>query len=256
MRRSPPLAPFAILAGLLAGAFAIPGAARAQDEGALDLADPAAAPAPETALPADEASWLGVELLGGTTAPIDAHVGARLVFFDHLFVSGSLGPTPYGGMLGSIARGAGSDQIGTVITELAGEGLALNARAGLMPWGTGGIELVVGFTHLGGSSTLDVATLAGALGMPAGASGTLEAGWGIDALHFEIGWTMSILDTVLIRPALGWFDVIDSRTTLDAGASASPQMREALDEGEVAIDDAVREYGMAPTISLDVGLRF
>src|SRR5690606_25515989 len=48
---------------------------------------------------------VGVEVMLGTTAPLDVGVSARLVLFERLYVYGGLGVGVYGGVYDAVASG-------------------------------------------------------------------------------------------------------------------------------------------------------
>jgi hypothetical protein len=241
--------------GLLA-ALAVLGMAAevsAQDEAADGLGAP-----PQLTAEAPSEGPLHVEVLAGTTAPIDVEVGARVTVFDVLLGGVSLGTGAYGSLYSGLARAGGGEGAGDLVGQLAGDVMVVNAYGGIRPFGRGGIELVAGYSRLGGSTTVDMSTFASAFGTGAAPEGSVTADWAFHALHLEIGWTFSVADSFLVRPAFGWTQVMGADVTMTATGSAasSAQMRQALTEGATAMEDAATTYGMMPTLSLAVGWRF
>lgn len=220
----------------------------AAQEGADDLAAP-----PE----AEEASSapIAVEAFIGTTAPIDVHVGARVIAFDRVFAGASLGVSMYGGVMGAIARPFGGDEVGDMVTELANGVVVFRAGAGVRPFGGGGPELVVSYALLHRSATLDLATLARAWDISAPQE-DVDVSLTLHAVHFEFGWTIAIADSFLLRPAFGWLHPLDGSAGLEVASADTARERRLVSEIETEVQDALTSYVMTPTISLSAGWRF
>lgn len=234
------------------GAGVVPAPALAQRESGSALA------APEDGVQAEEGeagdSPFGVEILAGTTAPIDVSLGARLVLVDRLLVSGSIGRAAYGSLWSGIARGAIGDAGATLIDPLFEDAWAARLGVGVRPFGQTGIELTVGYARLWTSAAWDMAAAAEVLGwQDGGVSGELTASIGIDAFYVELGLTMKLFDLILLRPAIGWMQTTSARATLSTTMDVPPEMEAMLSEGGAAVGAAIERYGMTPTLSLSAG---
>jgi hypothetical protein len=241
--------------------------ARAQDaQGAEALAAPAptlsASRAPAASIPdapSGAPSLVRVQLLAGATVPIDLELSARVVFFDRLFVGGSLGFGVYGSLFAAVARPF-SAPAGQLVSPVANGAFVASVSAGVRPFGGSGFELVAGYTMLHASSSFAPATVSAALGnqlsLPPGVPDLL-LDTTLHALHVELGWTILIAEHLLIRPALGWTQVLAATTTLSTHpAIAVPQVSARLASSADTIDSALTKYGMTPTFSLALGYQF
>lgn len=189
-----------------------------------------------------------VEILGGTTAPIGLELGARLLIFDRLIVGASLGMTTYGGAFGNVVEANGGD--GSLVRTLADGAFTLHAGFGVRPFEGEGLEVMLGYTLLAQPvRRFDAVTLADALSTQTGAT-EASASLELHALTIELGWTFVVLDHFLIRPAIGFMAAVDASVSLEGSEGAS------LDSLSRALDDAILEHGMAPTLSLSMGYRF
>lgn len=198
------------------------------------------------AAPAAAQSPVRLELLGGTTAPLDLGAQARVVLLDRLVLGASAGGGVYGDLFGAIAEPVGGAEAATVARSLAHGAFVGRLSLGVRPFGDG-LELVFGYTAIQRSTTL-----------PAGTFGeqtpAVSAALWLHALHGEIAAVIAI-DDFLIRPALGWTQAIGTELGLSTEAR-NRRVRAALAETEAELEAAIATYAMTPTVSLAVGYRF
>jgi diguanylate cyclase (GGDEF)-like protein len=188
-----------------------------------------------------------VEILGGTTAPVGLEIGARVVIFDRLIASASLGMTTYGGAFGNVVDAYGGN--GDLVRTLADGAFTLHAGVGVRPFEGEGLELMLGYTMLAQSvRRFDAVTLADALDTQTGAT-EASASLMVHALTIEVGWTFVVLEHFLIRPAIGFMAGVDADVAFAGTEGAS------LGGLSRALTDAILQYGMAPTLSFQLGYR-
>ncbi len=201
----------------------------------LGLAAPAAAQRP-----------VRLEVLAGSTAPLDLGAGARVVLFDRLILGGSVGGGVYGDLFGAIAEPLAGVGAATVARGLANGALVGRLSVGVHPFGDG-FELVFGYTVIQRSTTF----APGTFGAQAPA---VDAALLLHALHGELAWTIAIGD-FLVRPAIGWTQAVGAEVEL-ATERRNRRVDAALADTEASLEAAIATYAMTPTVSLGLGYRF
>lgn len=231
----------AALGAILVIAFASAAAAQASALGAPQAA--ARGPTPIT-----------VEVLGGTTAPIDVGATVRLVLFERLSLGGSIGGTVYGRPVGDVVGGFTTPAAGSLVSSLIDGGLVLRAVAALRPFGADGLELAFAYVFFDHGASATGAQLSGVFGtqVPVDAIG---AHLTVHALSGELGWTILLFDHVIVRPAIGWTQAFAASASLSA-SGADANVQQGLDAASTTIAGAVARWAMTPTASLSVGYRF
>jgi hypothetical protein len=192
-----------------------------------------------------------VDLLGGTHAPVDFELGARLVLLDHLIVGGSIGMTMYGGVAGQLVDTNGGGGAGSTVAALANGAFVGRLTAGYRPFEHEGLEILAAYAYLHQAVALGLDPLAMWAGaQTTGASGRIELG--VHGLGVELAWTFVVLEHLLVRPSIGWMQVIDAdvRTSVTSGGSS------AATSIDGALEHLLTQWGMMPTVSLELGYRF
>jgi hypothetical protein len=204
--------------------------------------------------PAGPPSDVRFELLGGALAPLDVELTGRVVFFDRLLLSLSLGVGAFGDASRGLALALGADVEGAQLAHDLSSGLfALRASVGFRPLEGEGLELAVGYALLTNRIALGATSFTRATGVDA--DGTfVDTGYTLHAVHAEVGWTFRLLDHLLLRPALGWLHVLDAEVSLDD--SSTPYADQALDALAYDAASHAETWGMTPTISFSVGYLF
>lgn len=232
-----------VLGAALAGA-PIAWADPMDDRAAMVIDKPPAPPPPPPPL-------YRVELLGGTRAPVDFELGARLVLFDHLLVGGSVGMTMYGGVAGQIVDMNGGGGAGSTVATLANGAFVGRLTAGYRPFEHEGFEILAAYAYLHQSVALGLDPLAMWAGaQTTGASGRLELG--VHGLGVELAWTFVVLEHFLVRPSIGWMQVIGA----DVSTSVTSGSTSATTSIDGALEHLLTQWGMMPTVSLELGYRF
>src|SRR5688572_8871916 len=111
-----------------------------------------------------------LELMGGSTAPIDLHATARLVALDRILIGASLGLGVYGGLARQIAAWVGEDSAGRVAGSILDGMFSARFFAGVRPFEGLGLELTAGYALLHRAlalNGLDVEPTIGAQGLTA-----------------------------------------------------------------------------------------
>jgi hypothetical protein len=204
--------------------------------------------------PAPSASPVRVELLGGTTTPIDVGVMARVSFFDRILIGGSIGATVYGAPIGGLVQSYSGAPIGDLVHTLIDGGLALRVIAGVRPFGSDGLELSFAYVHLEHGTSVSSAQIASAFGAQLPFD-SVDASVTLHALAGELAWNIVLFDHLLIRPAVGWTQAFAANASLSA-AGASDQVAAGLDAAAQVVSAALARYAMTPTASLSIGYRF
>lgn len=193
------------------------------------------------------------ELLGGSMAPIDAGFTGRLVFFDRVYLSLSLGVGTYGDAARALAAELGASAEGAQLAHDLASGLfSMRAEIGVRPVPGEGLELSVGYALLSHDLRLSADTVSAATGVST--EGLVATSLLLHAIHAEIGWTFRYLDHFLFRPAVGWLHVLDASVALDdTGTEYSDQSLDALADDAAGLAE---QWGMSPTFSLTIGYAF
>jgi len=198
------------------------------------------------AAPAAAQRPVRVELLAGTTAPLDVGARARVVILDRLLFGASAGAGVYGDLFGAIAEASAGTEAATMARGFANGAFVGRLSLGVRPFGDG-FELVFGYTAIHQSTTL-----------PAGSFGTqtpaVNAELWLHALHGELAWTFAIGD-FLIRPAIGWTQAIDAELTL-ATERSNRRIDAEIARTEERVQTAIGAYAATPTFALGLGYRF
>lgn len=196
---------------------------------------------------------VGVEVMLGTTAPLDVGVTARLVLFERLYVYGGLGVGVYGGIYDAVASGLVNDNAGSIARSLGNGAFVGRVGIGVRPFGEG-LELSVGYLGIRRGVSVDAATVAGAAGMSAQPR-DVDASMRIAAIHVELGWSLRLGERVLLRPTIGWAHGLHARVGLTSeGANATE--RAAIASVEESLTRGLRDRARTPTLGLQVGMRF
>jgi len=189
-----------------------------------------------------------VEILGGANAPLGLELTLRLAVVEHLLVTVSAGVVTFGGGARTVALGYVSEEAANAALLVDG---AMMLRAGL------GARIGDGFEPVGGDALLestltvrnDFLTLRGVDSITqAQGSVTLEALW------LELGWTITVLDHFLIRPAVGVMHVLDARAAL-VGEGVGDNEAAYLDRAARTVEETSEAYGTSPTVSITLGYR-
>jgi len=201
----------------------------------------------------ERARRVGVEVMLGTTAPLDVGVSARLVLFERLYVYGGLGVGVYGGVYDAVASGLVNDDAGSIARSLGNGALVGRIGVGVRPFGEG-LELSVGYLGIRRGVSVDASTVAAAAGMSAQPR-DVDASMRIAAIHVELGWSLRLGERVLLRPTIGWAHGLGARVGLSSeGASATE--RAAIASIEDSLTRGLRDRARTPTLGLQVGMRF
>lgn len=196
---------------------------------------------------------VGIEVMLGTTAPLDVGVSARLVLFERLYVYGGLGVGVYGGVYDAVASGLVNDDAGSIARSLGNGAFVGRVGVGVRPFGEG-LELSVGYLGIRRGVSVDASTVAGAAGMIAQPR-DVDASMRIAAIHVELGWSLRLGERVLLRPTIGWAHGLGARVGLSSeGASATE--RAAIASIEESLTRGLRDRARTPTLGLQVGMRF
>lgn len=191
-----------------------------------------------------------VELIGGTLAPIDFELAARIVFVDHILLGVAAGLTTYGGVAGQLVDENGGNGAGTTVATLAMGAFTFRAYAGIRPFDGLGLEVVGGYAMITQSARADVGGIARALGAQTTATEG-HAAFTLHAATVELAWSFYLLDAFVFRPALGYMQILSADVGLSSTATTG-----GLDAASSALESALLQYGMTPTVSLSMGYRF
>ncbi len=191
-----------------------------------------------------------VELLGGTLAPIDFELAARIVVLDRFIVGVAAGLTTYGGVAGSIVDQNGGSGAGSIVSTLSLGAFVFRAYAGLRPFEGLGLEIVGGYALITQSTDVDVGGIAQLLGAQTSATSG-HAAFTLHAASVELAWSFYLLENFVIRPSIGWMQVLGSDVVL-----SSPTSSAGSSDASTALESALLHYGMTPTVSLTLGYRF
>jgi len=189
-----------------------------------------------------------VEILGGTSAPLGLDLTLRLAIAEHVLVTASAGVVTFGGAARTVALGYVTEEAANAALLVDG---ALMLRVGVGARIIEGLEIVGGYAILERTLSVqnDFLTLLGVDSVThAEGSVTLEALW------LELGWTLTVLDHFLVRPAVGVMHVIDARASL-VGEGVSDNEAAYLDRAARTVEESAEAYGTSPTVSLTVGYR-
>lgn len=200
-----------------------------------------------------------LELMGGSMAPIDVGLTARLIVLDRLVLSLGMGAGAYGQLAQVLGTAVAGEEAGTVSRHLVSGLFALHLSAGLRPIEGEGLEILGGYSLLYRDARLDASSLLSALGAQSEEGTRLDVELMLHAVHVELAWTFVVLEHFLVRPAIGWLHVVRADSSLDvvppAGSSAV-DVQGAMDDAESTLEEALSTYGMTPTLSLSIGYRF
>lgn len=202
-----------------------------------------------------------LDLAAQTSLPITIGIEAQLTTPVGVFATVSAGHTPnaYLSMLADIVEGTGAygDDIRPLIDETVANGV-WNVRVGIGLNPIEGLELSIGYTYLGGNSTLTRRSIESATGQRIPYRGMREVPVGIEmhAIHGRLGYRFVIEDHFVVRAALGWTHAVGMSARLDV----PPEVRELEDNPAAQIEDGVAEgfsqYGFTPEILVSAGYRF
>ncbi|MCB9602716.1 MAG: hypothetical protein H6721_08380 [Sandaracinus sp.] len=197
---------------------------------------------------------IGLEVMLGTTAPLDLGVAARVVFFERLYAYVGLGVGIYGGLYDAVASGLANDDAGAVARSLGNGAFVGRLGVGVRPFGAEGLELSFGYLGIRRGVTVDAAEVAAAAGMSTQPR-DVDASLRIRAIQVELGWSLRVGERLLLRPTVGWAHGLKSRVGLSAeGASAAE--RAALASIDDTLTRNLDRRARTPTLGLQMGLRF
>ncbi|MEZ4247607.1 MAG: hypothetical protein R3B99_05145 [Polyangiales bacterium] len=197
---------------------------------------------------------VGLELMLGTTAPLDLGLTARVVFFERFYAYGGLGVGIYGGLYDAVASSLANDDAGSVARSLGNGAFVGRLGVGVRPFGAEGLELSFGYLGIRRGVTVDAAEVAAAAGMSTQPR-DVDASLRIRAIQVELGWSLRVGERLLLRPTVGWAHGLKSRVGLSAeGASAAE--RAALGSIEETLTRNLDRRARTPTLGLQMGLRF
>lgn len=190
-----------------------------------------------------------LEILGGVNAPLGIDLTLRLAILQHFLITASAGVVTFGGAARTIALGYVSEQAANSALLVDG---AMMLRVGLGARIVEGLEIVGGYAFLQRELTVreDFLSLLGVTGIT-GAEGRVS----LEALWLELGWTFTVLDHFLIRPALGVMHVLGASASLE-GSGVSDNEAAVLDRTARTVETYAEQYGTSPTLSLTLGYRF
>lgn len=255
------VAPGTFLLGILLTSLALPAHTYAQilpdrarpNETAPELSHPfeQGGPSPYIFTRTD-ADPVRLEVLGGVTAPLGPEIGLRLVIARRLILGGSFGMLTFGTMFQQIAEdyGAGAPAAGARWID---GGISLRTQIGVRLFEDLGLELMLGYAgvHREAQVGQSIAEISGTTGSFTNVVGSLS----LDALTLELGYTFTILDHFLVRPAIGVFHVLGA--TASATTTSTNQSDLAtIDDVTAQVESALETYGTVPTVSVQIGYRF
>jgi hypothetical protein len=217
--------------------------------------DALGAPALPLPAPGSSTSPVRLELLGGSTAPLDASLHARVLFFDRVIVSASAGASVYGGVVQELVRGYGGEAAGELATNLGNGFFVGRLGLGFRPFGDLGLELGASYVLLHRAARLDGAVVAAVFGAPS-SSMDVHAEVAIHALSAELAWSFVVLEHFVLRVGLGWTHALAADVRLRAEGEGAAQAQQAIDRAAAQTREAITTYGMTPTASLQLGYRF
>jgi hypothetical protein len=189
-----------------------------------------------------------LEILGGVSAPLGIDLTLRLAILQHFLITASAGVVTFGGAARTIALGYVSEEAANSALLVDG---AMMLRVGLGARIVEGLEIVGGYAVLHRELTVreDFLSLLGVTGIT-GAEGRVT----LEALWLELGWTFTVLDHFLIRPALGVMHVLGASASLE-GSGVSDNEAAVLDRTARTVETYAEQYGTSPTLSLTLGYR-
>lgn len=163
-------------------------------------------------------------------------------------ITASAGVVTFGGAARTIALGYVSEEAANSALLVDG---AMMLRVGLGARIIEGLEIVGGYALLHRELTVrsDFLELLGVTGITeAEGRVTLQALWA------ELGWTFTILEHFLVRPAIGVMHVLDASASL-VGEGVSDNEAAYLDRTARTVESNAEQYGTSPTLSLTLGYR-
>lgn len=190
-----------------------------------------------------------LEILGGVNAPLGVDLTLRLAILEHFLITASAGVVTFGGAARTVAMGYVSEEAANSALLVDGASML---RVGLGARIVEGLEIVGGYAALHRELTVreDFLSLLGVSGIT-GAEGRVT----LQALWLELGWTFTVLDHFLIRPAIGVMHVLDASASLES-SGVSDNEAAVLDRTARTVETYAEQYGTSPTLSLTLGYRF
>lgn len=222
----------------------------ADELGAPEFADAEAAEAEAEAEADTPSSALALEVHAGTAAPLDVFVAANVVIGEYLLLTSSIGVSVYRNTVDSVAARFGSEESAQVVTPLLFGATLVRLGLGLRPFGKGGPELLAGYMRIMGSATWE----AGSFGIPA-RFGEISASVGINSVYAELGWSIAI-GNAFVRPAIGFARALGTRVAVSAEDANAAQTELTSERAGEAVDAALDDFGMMPTVSISIGGHF
>jgi len=196
-----------------------------------------------------------------TSLPLSVGVDAQIQSPVGVFANLSVGHTP-GAYLDMVATLlADHDVFGSEIQPLISEatrdgGWNVRLSVGVNP--IEGLELSVGYTYVGASSALSVASIEAATGQRVRYPGMTEVPLSIEmhALHGRIGYRFLIEEHLVVRAAIGWTHAVAASVLVDVPEEVRALPDNPATEIEAAVDEGFDDYGFTPEVQLSVGYRF
>jgi hypothetical protein len=190
-----------------------------------------------------------LEVMGGVNAPLGIELTLRLAILQHLLLTASAGVVTFGGAARDVAAGYVSAEAANSALLVDG---ALVLRVGLGVRIVEGLEIVGGYASLHRELTVrsDFLSLLGVTSVTS-AEGRVTLG----AVWAELGYTFTILDHFLVRPAIGVMHVVDASATL-TNTSVSDNEAATLVRAATTVETYSEQYGTSPTLSVTLGYRF
>lgn len=190
-----------------------------------------------------------LEVMGGVSAPLGVELTLRLAILEHFLVTASAGVVTFGGAARAVALGYVGEEAANSALLVDG---AIMLRAGLGVRIIEGLEIVGGYAWLHRELTVrnDFLTL---LGVTEATSA--EGRVTLQALWAEIGWTFTVLDHFLVRPAIGVMHVLDAQASLVAEGLSDNQDALLARTARTVVTNS-EQYGTSPTVSITLGYRF
>ncbi len=247
-------------------ALASPEPSRAEDVRALgrDLGSPIAADASEIAggdWPSSMPEGWALDVSALTSLPLSVGIDAQLQTPIGVFANLSVGHTPsaYLDMVAGVLAGSGvyGDEVHPLISEATRSG-GWNVRFGLGVNPIEGLELSVGYTFLGASSSLSADAIEAATGQRVRYPGMADVPLSIEmhALYGRVAYRFEVGEHVVIRAALGWTHAIAASVRVDVPDAVRARRDNPASEIEQAVSEGFGDYGFTPELLLSAGYRF
>jgi len=243
----PPSSPAAESATPAAETAVVPPVAAASRQTSIDSYDDA------RAAKRRREQWL-LSLEAVTHAPIDmgVQVGLETPQGLRLFAGYGFVPGTYMNLLTGIAANASGSSYAQALLEHAQyDGHTWRIQAGWRPFHAIGLYADFGYARLDAKGSLDLSSsgipLLEALG------GGYQATTRLDLWLVELGYQGELADRVVLGLALGCMGTFKATTTI-AAVDGAPTNNAILNSAATQADAALEKYGIAPTLTLRLGV--